>query len=90
MITIETIDDDARPLVLIWFLFLVPLLWAHAQVDDACPLGAITALSFDADQARKAEWHTAYPEMPPLALSADAVRRAEAFPPPPPPPGDGD
>ncbi|KAH9955409.1 hypothetical protein BC827DRAFT_874468 [Russula dissimulans] len=60
------------------------------HVDDACSLGAIAALSFDADQARKAEWYTAYPRMPPLALSEDAVRRAEAFPPPRPPPRDGD
>jgi len=86
MITIETVYNDARPLVLVWFPLLLPLLWAHAQVDDACPLGTIAALGFDADQARKAEWYTAYPKMPPLALSEDAVRRAEAFPPPPPPP----
>jgi len=60
------------------------------HVDDACSFGTIAALSFDADQARKAEWYTAYPKIPPLALSEDAVRRAEAFPPPRPPPRDGD
>ncbi|KAI9507114.1 hypothetical protein F5148DRAFT_159889 [Russula earlei] len=55
------------------------------HVDDACPLAALAALSFDADQVRKAEWYAGYrnlPWPPPLALSGDAVRRAKAFPPP--------
>jgi hypothetical protein len=75
--------------------------WAHAlahslacpilQVDDACPLATMAALSFNAKQAQKAEWYTDYPKVR-LTGSAlpkhDAVvrRRAKALPPPPPPP----
>lgn len=56
-------------------------------MDDACPLSALAALSFDANQLKKAEWYTAYPRVP-LALSDHALRRANALSPPPPPPGD--
>lgn len=54
-------------------------------MEDACPLAALAALSFDANQLKKAEWCTAYPPVP-LALSDHAVRRANALSPPPPPP----
>lgn len=57
---------------------------ATLQVDDACPLAALAALSFDANQLQKAEWHTAYPPVP-LALPDRAQRRASALSPPPPP-----
>jgi hypothetical protein len=55
----------------------------HTKVDDACPLAACAALSLDADQARQAEWRTAYPpvvlprhDVPP---SDRATQRARAF-----------
>lgn len=71
-----------------WLYFLVffsrP---ATVQVDDACPLAALAALSFDANQLQKAEWHTAYPPVP-LALPDRAQRRASALSPPPPPDSD--
>jgi hypothetical protein len=56
------------------------------QVDDACPLATMAALSFDAKQAQKAEWYTEYPKVRLSALPKhDAVvrRRAKALPPPP-------
>jgi hypothetical protein len=61
-------------------------LWAHArareQVDDACPLATMAALSLDAKQARKAEWYTAYPKVRPNGRPKhDAIRRrAKALP----------
>lgn len=58
-------------------------------MDDACPLAALAALSFDANQLKKAEWCTAYPPVP-LALPEHALRRAKALSPPPPPPGDAE
>ncbi|KAI0251520.1 hypothetical protein BJV78DRAFT_424457 [Lactifluus subvellereus] len=51
------------------------------HVDDACPLAALAAMSFDADQARKAEWYDTYPNVP-RTLPERAMRRARAFPPP--------
>ena len=74
-------------LVLVQFRF--PL-WAHArageQVDDACPLATMAALSFDAKQAQKAEWYTAYPKVRLGGLPKHDVirRRAKALPLPPP------
>lgn len=61
------------------------LRWALAQVDDACPLAALAALSFDKHQLEKAEWYTEYPQVP-LARSDHAVRRVKELPPPPPSP----
>jgi len=55
-----------------------------AQVDDACPLATMGALSFDAEQANKAEWYTSYPKVRRNALWEQAVQRAEALPKPPP------
>jgi len=60
-----------------------------AQVDDACSLAALAALSFDEHQLKKAEWCTNYPQVP-LALSDHALQRAKAFSPPPPPPDTND
>jgi len=60
--------------------FLFPL---GAQVDDACSLATMGALSFDAEQANKAEWYTSYPKVRRSALSKQAVQRAEALPKPP-------
>jgi hypothetical protein len=54
-------------------------------VDDACPLAALAALSFDEHQLKKAEWYTEYPQVS-LARSDQAVRRAKELPPPPPAP----
>ena len=54
-------------------------------MDDACPLAALAALSFDEHQLEKAEWYTEYPPVP-LARSDHALRRAKALPPPPPSP----
>jgi hypothetical protein len=67
------------------FLTVLPPCWALAQVDDACPLAALAALSFDEHQLKKAEWYTEYPQVP-LARSDHAVRRAKELPPPPPSP----
>jgi hypothetical protein len=47
-------------------------------VDDACSLAALDALSFDADQARAAEWYAAYPNVP-STIPDSAVRRAASF-----------
>ncbi|KAF8477743.1 hypothetical protein DFH94DRAFT_91334 [Russula ochroleuca] len=69
-----------QPFWLYFLFFSRPVL----QVDDACPLAALAALSFDANQLQKAEWHTAYPPVP-LALSDRAQRQASALTPPPPP-----
>ena len=54
-------------------------------MDDACPLAALAALSFDEHQLEKAEWYTEYPQLP-LALSDDAMRQAKELRPPPPSP----
>lgn len=67
------------------FIVIFSRVDALTQVEDACPLAALAALSFDANQLEKAEWCTAYPPVP-LALSDHAVRRASALSPPPPPP----
>jgi hypothetical protein len=56
-------------------------IFAAPQVDDACPLAALAALCFDADQAKKMEWYNAYPNVP-RTPSERAIRRARAFPPP--------
>lgn len=53
------------------------------HVDDACSLAALDALSFDADQARAAEWYAAYPNVP-HTIPDSAVRRAASFFTPPP------
>lgn len=58
-------------------------------MDDACPLAALAALSFDEHQLKKAEWCTEYPQVP-LALSDHALRQAKELSPPPPPPDTGD
>src|SRR5258708_3990799 len=71
------------------FLTVFSSVWALAQVDDACPLAALAALSFDANQLKKAEWYTAYPQVP-LAFSDHALRRANALSPPPPSPDSTD
>jgi len=55
------------------------------QVDDACSLAALDALSFGADQARAAEWYNAYPNVQ-HTIPDSAVRRAASFFTPPPPP----
>lgn len=84
----ETDDafHDSHLLVSPFFLFL-PLFFLWAQVDDACSLATTAALSFDAEQANKAEWYTAYPKVGPLdGPPKQAVRRAGALPKPPPPP----
>lgn len=66
-------------------------LWAHPrtrareQVDDACPLARMAALSMDAKQAKKAEWYTAYPNERPSGLpkhDAKTDANAKALPPP--------
>ena len=57
------------------------------KVDDACSLAALGALSFDARQARAAEWYDAYPDVP-RTIPDSAVRRAASFSTPPPPPLD--
>jgi len=64
-------------------LFLLPPLLActHTQVDDACPLAALAALSLDDNQLKKAEWYTGYPQVS-LAPSDRALRRAKKAPPP--------
>ncbi len=51
----------------------------------------MAALSFDAEQANKAEWYTSYPKVRLNALPKQAVQRAGALPKPPPPrrPGTG-
>jgi hypothetical protein len=71
--------------LLVFSRSVLTLCWALAQVDDACPLAALAALSFDEHQLEKAEWYTEYPQLP-LALSDHAVRRAKELPPPPPSP----
>jgi hypothetical protein len=87
---------NSRPTKFSFFLFGVAfcsllvfsrsfLCWALAQVDDACLLAALAALSFDEHQLRKAEWYTEYPQVP-LTRSDQAVRRAKELPPPPPSP----
>ncbi|KAH8977850.1 hypothetical protein EDB86DRAFT_2997916 [Lactarius hatsudake] len=53
------------------------------HVDDACSLAALGALSFDADQARAAEWYDGYPHVPPT-IPDSATRRAASFSSPPP------
>ena len=53
------------------------------QVDDACSLAALDALSFDADQARAAEWYVAHPNVS-YAIPDSAVHRAASFFTPPP------
>jgi hypothetical protein len=53
-----------------------------AQVDDACVLGSMAALSFNAKQARKAEWYTKYPRVRCGAISKRTVQRVEALGPP--------
>lgn len=50
-------------------------------MDDACSLAALGALSFDADQARAAEW---YDTNVPRTIPDSAVRRAASFFTPPP------
>jgi hypothetical protein len=50
-------------------------------VNDACTLAALAALCFDADQARKAEWYDAYPNVS-RGPSEHAIRCAKAFPAP--------
>ena len=52
-------------------------------MDDACSLAALDALSFDADQARAAEWYAAYPNVL-RTIPDSAVRRAASFFTPPP------
>jgi len=49
---------------LVFFSIVFTLVGARAreQVDDACPLATMAALSLDAKQAQKAEWYTAYPK----------------------------
>ncbi|KAF8265671.1 hypothetical protein EI94DRAFT_1702315 [Lactarius quietus] len=51
---------------------------ARMQVDDACSLAALDALSFDAHQARSAEWYNTYPNVP-RTIPDSAVRRAASF-----------
>jgi hypothetical protein len=58
------------------------LVGAREQVDDACPLASMAALSLDAKQAQKAEWYTAYPK---VRLGGPPKRDAKALPLPPPP-----
>lgn len=58
-------------------------------MDDACPLAALAALSFDEHQLEKAEWYTEYPQLP-LAISDHAMRQAKELSPPPPPPDTAD
>lgn len=53
------------------------------QVDDACSLAALGALSFDAGQAMTAEWYDTYPNVP-RTIPDSAVRRAASFSSPPP------
>ena len=54
-------------------------------MDDACSLATMAALSFDAEQANKAEWYASYPKVRRSATpSKQAVQRAEALPKPPP------
>ncbi|KAH9034359.1 hypothetical protein EDB83DRAFT_2525167 [Lactarius deliciosus] len=48
------------------------------HVDDACSLAALGALSFDADQARAAEWYDGYPHVP-RTIPDSATRRAASF-----------
>src|ERR1700744_5377884 len=52
--------------------------WLRPQLDDACSLAALDALSFDADQARAAEWYDTYPNVP-STIPDSAVRRAASF-----------
>lgn len=52
-------------------------------MDDACSLAALDALSFDADQARAAEWYVPNPNVP-CIIPDSAVRRAASFFTPPP------
>ncbi|KAI9452044.1 hypothetical protein BJY52DRAFT_1294837 [Lactarius psammicola] len=54
------------------------------NVNDACSLAALGALSFDADQARTAEWYDTYPNVP-RTIPDSAIRRAASFFSPPPP-----
>lgn len=56
---------------------------ARPQVDDACSLAALGALSFDADQAGAAEWYDGYPHVP-RTMPYSATRRAASFSSPPP------
>ena len=70
--------SPSRPL---FSFFGVSSLHAAPQVDDACPLAALAAMSFDADQARKAEWYDTYPNVP-RTPPERAMRRARAFPAP--------
>jgi hypothetical protein len=82
---------------LISFLYISPLgllrrqgtTNLYLQVDDACSLAALDALSFDADQARAAEWYDAYPIVQ-RTIPDSAVRRAASFFTPPPPLDDED
>jgi hypothetical protein len=55
----------------------------HVKVDDACSLAALGALSFDARQARAAEWYNTYPKVP-RTIPDSAMRRAASFFTPPP------
>ncbi|KAH8980683.1 hypothetical protein EDB92DRAFT_264895 [Lactarius akahatsu] len=48
------------------------------HVDDACSLAALGALSFDADQARAAEWYDGYLHVP-RTMPYSATRRAASF-----------
>ena len=79
------------PPILFLFLFYFPrshewIFGRDPQLDDACSLAALDALSFDADQARSAEWYDAYPpNMRRGTIPDSAVRRAASFFTPPPP-----
>ncbi|KAH9164396.1 hypothetical protein EDB89DRAFT_2017532 [Lactarius sanguifluus] len=48
------------------------------HVNEACSLAALGALSFDADQARAAEWYDGYPHVP-RTIPDSATRRAASF-----------
>ena len=72
------------------FIFISPrshewIFGRDPQLDDACSLAALDALSFDADQARSAEWYDTYPpNMRRGTIPDSAVRRAASFFTPPP------